>query len=38
MSIDGTSVGWWSRRRMGLTLRRRRAAKPPAVVHPTNIR
>jgi hypothetical protein len=38
MTIDGTSVGWWSRRRMERTLRRRRAVKPPAVVHPTNIR
>jgi hypothetical protein len=38
MTIDGTNVGWWSRRRMERTLRRRRATKPQAVFHPVNIR
>jgi hypothetical protein len=38
MAIDGTNVGWWSRRRMERTLRRRRATRPQAVFHPANIR
>jgi len=38
MTIEGTNVGWWSRRRLERTLRRRRATKPQPVFHPANIR
>jgi hypothetical protein len=38
MTIDGTKVGWWSRRRLDRTLRRRLASRPNPVFHPANVR
>jgi hypothetical protein len=36
--IAGTSVGWWPRQKINRRLARRRAARPPAALHPSNIR
>jgi hypothetical protein len=38
LNIEGTSIGWWARRKLEKTLARRRAARPDPVFHPANIR
>jgi len=38
LNTDGTSIGWWARRKVERTLRRRRASRPDPVFHPANVR
>jgi hypothetical protein len=38
LNIDGTSIGWWARRRLRRTLTHRRHTKPDSIFHPANIR
>jgi hypothetical protein len=38
LNVEGTSIGWWARRRLQRTLRRRRRKAPDPLFHPTNIR
>jgi hypothetical protein len=36
--VDGTSIGWWARRRLRRRLLRRQAEQLANVLHPANIR
>jgi hypothetical protein len=36
--IEGTSIGWWARRKLRWRLARRQLGRPAAVLHPANIR
>ncbi len=38
LNIDGTSVGWWARRKAERLLRKRRRSRPAPVFHPANVR
>ena len=36
--VPGAKIGWWARRKVERTLRRRRASRPDPVFHPANVR
>lgn len=38
LNVDGTSVGWWAKRKVERVLRKRRQTRPDPIFHPVNVR
>lgn len=38
LNVDGTSVGWWAKRKTERLLRKRRQSRPDPIFHPVNVR
>jgi hypothetical protein len=38
LNLDGTSVGWWAKRKVERLLQKRRQSRPDPIFHPVNVR